>query len=87
MLKAMNVLVRPFTRAATFSVQRSAPVASYFHTSIIRSQAAPATEPAKWTPESIRTGVIARKRGMTAMWDEEGKRVPVTVLQVIRLQC
>lgn len=39
-------------------------------------------EPAKWSPISIRTGVIARKRGMTALWNDQGVRIPVTVLQV-----
>lgn len=37
----------------------------------------------KWTPNAIRTGVLARKRGMTVMWDNHGMRVPVTVFQAI----
>ncbi|KAH7912211.1 translation protein [Hygrophoropsis aurantiaca] len=44
------------------------------------------TSPTTWTPDSIRTGLIARKRGMTAMWDDHGARVPVTVLQLENCQ-
>ncbi|GAA5880761.1 hypothetical protein JCM3774_005702 [Rhodotorula dairenensis] len=43
----------------------------------------PAADPAaKWTPRTRRTGVLARKHGMTALWATDGSRVPVTVLEV-----
>ncbi|KAF8163386.1 translation protein [Crassisporium funariophilum] len=45
----------------------------------------PTTSP-KWSPDSIRTGLIARKRGMTAIWNDQGVRVPVTVLQLENCQ-
>ncbi|KAG0293912.1 54S ribosomal protein L9, mitochondrial [Linnemannia gamsii] len=51
-----------------------------------RSFVTAATQPATWTHKSLRTGVIARKKGMTAMWDEWGVRIPVTVLQLEQCQ-
>lgn len=54
-------------------------VAATFHSSTFSSQATPA---AQWTVDSIRTGVIAKKKGMTSVWSETGVRMPVTVLQV-----
>ncbi|ORX81251.1 translation protein, partial [Basidiobolus meristosporus CBS 931.73] len=38
--------------------------------------------PKQYTQDSIRTGAIGLKSGMTAIWDEWGVRVPVTVLHL-----
>ncbi|KAH7889407.1 translation protein [Phlebopus sp. FC_14] len=57
------------------------------HTTAVKlADASISTTPSKWTPYSIRSGLVARKRGMTVMWDDNGARVPVTVLQLDNCQ-
>ncbi|KAG6874224.1 hypothetical protein C0995_003770 [Termitomyces sp. Mi166 len=68
----------------TTSVAKATPVAS---SSQSKAQSKTETQPpAKWTPNSIRTGVIARKRGMAVLWNDQGVRLPVTVLQLENCQ-
>ncbi|KAI0345323.1 mitochondrial 50S ribosomal protein L3 [Trametopsis cervina] len=75
--------LRPQQCAATASRFISSTAAN----SATASPSAPAEgSSSKWTPQSIRTGLIARKRGMTAMYDDHGTRVPVTVLQLENCQ-
>lgn len=40
-------------------------------------------EKGQWTPQSVRTGVIARKIGIYPMWTKNGTRLLTTLLQVL----
>lgn len=48
----------------------------------VKAAAPSSTESIAWTPEARRTGVLAKKLGMTAIYDSAGVRTPVTVLEV-----
>ncbi|KAJ9104400.1 hypothetical protein QFC20_004536 [Naganishia adeliensis] len=86
----MSALSRSF-RALALSTPRTPAFTRALATAAEASTSQPQSEPQQtpdvklvpWNPYSVRTGAIARKRGMTALWNEAGKRVPVTVLQTL----
>lgn len=65
--------------AAAVETQASAAAASE---AVDAHSHSPEASTSAWTPESQRTGVLAKKLGMTAIYDSTGVRTPVTVLQV-----
>ncbi|KAI0672979.1 mitochondrial 50S ribosomal protein L3 [Trametes maxima] len=74
----------------SFGARPALPHCRALQTTVVRNAAVEAESSSAtsstWTPTSVRTGLIARKRGMTVMWDNNGVRFPVTVLQLENCQ-
>ncbi|KAI3648702.1 hypothetical protein MP228_006556 [Amoeboaphelidium protococcarum] len=48
----------------------------------LHTTSVPAVQPLTWTRVEERTGLLAIKKGMMSVWDQQGRRVPATVLQL-----
>lgn len=86
LLGSWEVLVRRFATAAppTAGTPAAPLAAEGAATTAVKSVVAvPPLPKAVWSADSVRTGVLVKKLGMTQTWSEWGERVPVTVLQMV----